>query len=27
LEYKGRRDAENQHIAVGEIVDFLRRTS
>ncbi|MCX7109037.1 MAG: proline--tRNA ligase [Proteobacteria bacterium] len=25
LEYKGRRDAENQHIAVGEIVDFLRR--
>ncbi len=27
IEYKGRRDAENQHIAVGEIVEFLRRTS
>jgi len=27
LEYKGRRDAENQHVPVDEIVDFLRRTS
>ncbi len=24
LEYKGRRDAENQHIAIGEVVEFMR---
>ena len=27
LEYKGRKDGENQHIAIGEIVDFLRAFS
>jgi prolyl-tRNA synthetase len=27
LEYKGRRDAENQHIAIDDIVDFLRHRS
>jgi prolyl-tRNA synthetase len=27
LEYKGRKDGDNQHIAIGEIVDFLRALS
>ena len=27
LEYKGRKDGGNQHIAIGEIVDFLRALS